>query len=182
MRSGLSIAESPISGGRKVLLRTPKWEDLDGLLALINSLVEERAEIAVTEKLTREQEAVWLADLLVRLEKDDVFFLVAEVNGEVIGSSDLHPGKGSEKIMGQVGIAVKDGFRNMGIGSRMMQSVVRYAKEMGLRVLELRVFATNARALHFYEKLGFLEVGRVLRKHFHKGNYVDEVVMALDLR
>jgi len=32
--------------GHEVVLRTPEWEDLDDLLRLTNSLVEEGAEIA----------------------------------------------------------------------------------------------------------------------------------------
>jgi RimJ/RimL family protein N-acetyltransferase len=70
MRSGAVVAEFSVKDGRKVVLRTPRWEDLDELLGLINSLVEEKAEIVISDKLTQEEEADWLADLLVRLEKD----------------------------------------------------------------------------------------------------------------
>ena len=39
---------------------TPRWGDLDGLMELMNSLVEEDADIHRTEKKTREQVADWL--------------------------------------------------------------------------------------------------------------------------
>lgn len=40
--------------GRQVILRTPRWEDLDDLVELINSLVEEGVEIEFeTKKNTR---------------------------------------------------------------------------------------------------------------------------------
>jgi hypothetical protein len=36
-----------------VVLRTPKWEGLDYLLELVNSLVEEMADIARTKKASK---------------------------------------------------------------------------------------------------------------------------------
>ncbi len=182
MRSGFSVAEFSAKNGQRVVLRTPKLEDLDDLLSLINSLVEEKADIVVSDKLTREEEGDWLADLLVRLEKDQAFFFVAEVDGKVVASSDLHVGRGTEVRAGNVGIVVKDGFRSVGIGTRMMQTIVKFARKRGLRVIVLSVFATNERAIHVYEKVGFVKCGRVPRKHFHRGRYVDEIIMAASLR
>jgi hypothetical protein len=105
MKSGGILEAFSLKDGSTVVLGTPKWEDLDDLLSLINSLVEEKAEIIMDERLSREQEAEWLSDVLLRLEKDQIFFLVAEVDGKVIASSDLHLGRGSEKHAGAVGIA-----------------------------------------------------------------------------
>jgi len=46
-----------------------------------------------------------------------------------------------------------------------------------LKVLMLHVFATNKGAVHFYEKVGFVQTGQILRKHFREGGYIGEVVM-----
>ncbi len=54
--SGFSARDS-----REVVLRTPKWEGLDCLLELVNSLVEERADIARTKKVSKEEEIDWLS-------------------------------------------------------------------------------------------------------------------------
>lgn len=178
MKSGKILKTFSVKDGRRVVLRTPKWEDLDDLLELINSLVEEKAEVIVDEKLSREQEAEWLSGVLLRLEKDQIFFLVAEVDGKVVASSDLHLGKGSEKRAGVVGIAVKSGFRDLGIGTRVMRAMVKEAQRIGLKVLVLSVFATNVRAIHVYEKVGFVQTGRVPKKHFKEGKYIDEIAMA----
>jgi GNAT superfamily N-acetyltransferase len=141
VRSGAIVAEFSVKDGQKVVFRTPRWEDLDELLELINSLVEDKAEIVISDKLTWKEEADWLADLLVRLEKDQAFFFVAEVDGRVVASCDLHVGKGTEVRAGNVGIVVKDGFRGVGIGTRMMWTIVKFARKRGLRVLVLSVFA-----------------------------------------
>jgi RimJ/RimL family protein N-acetyltransferase len=178
MKSGKTLETFSVRDGSRVVLRTPKWEDLDDLLELINSLVKEKAEVIVDEKLSREQEAEWLSSVLLRLEKGQIFFLVAEMDGRVVASSDLHVGSGSEKRTGAVGIAVKDGFRDLGIGTRVMRAMAKEAKRIGLKVLVLSVFATNKRAIHVYEKVGFVQTGRVPKKHFKEGKYIDEIAMA----
>jgi RimJ/RimL family protein N-acetyltransferase len=49
---------------------------------------------------------------------------------------------------------------------------------MGLRLLVLSVYATNNRAIHVYEKVGFVQTGGVPGKHLREGKYIDEVTMA----
>jgi ribosomal protein S18 acetylase RimI-like enzyme len=178
MKSGKILEAFSLKDGRRVVLRTPKWEDLDDLLELMNLLVEEKAEVIVDEKLSREKEAEWLSNVLLRLEKGQTFFLVAEVDGRLVASSDLHIGKGSEKYASAVGIAVKSGFRDLALGTRVMRAIVKQAQKIGLKVLVLSVFATNKRAIHVYEKVGFVQTGRVPKKHFREGKYIDEVAMA----
>ena len=160
-----------------MILRTPKWEDLDDLMELINSLVDEKAEIARTDKVTREDEVEWLPKVLASLEKDELFFLVAEVDRKVVASSDIHILNGNEKHVGVLGIVLKSGFRDLGIGTEMMKTLVEQAMALGLKVLTLQAFATNKRAVHVYEKVGFVQTGRVPKKHFKDGQYVDEVIM-----
>jgi ribosomal protein S18 acetylase RimI-like enzyme len=181
MKSARILETFSVKDGRTVVLRTPKWEDLDDLLNLINSLVEEKADVIADEKLSRMQEAEWLSSVLLRLEKRQIIFLVAEVGGKVVASSDLHLGRGSERYAGVVGIAVRSGFRDLGIGTWMMRTLVKEAQRIGLKVLILSVFATNKRAIHVYEELGFVQTGRVPKKHFREGKYIDEIAMAKPL-
>jgi RimJ/RimL family protein N-acetyltransferase len=163
--------------GQKVILRTPKQEDLNDLMELINSLVDEKAEIARTEKVTREEEEEWLPKMLAGLEKDELFFLVAEVNGKVVASSDIHILSGDEKHVGVLGIIVKSGFRDLGIGTEIMKTLVGQAAALSLKVLMLHVFANNKHAVHVYEKAGFLRSGRIPKKHLRQGRYIDELIM-----
>lgn len=164
--------------GQEVILRTPRSEDLDDLMALINSLVDDKAEIARTEKVTREEEAEWLPKMLASLEKDELFFLVAEVDKKLVASSDIHILRGDEKHVGVLGIVIMNGFRDLGIGTEMMKTLMEQAATLGLKVLTLQAFATNKRAVHVYEKMGFVQTGRVPMKHFREGQYIDEVIMA----
>jgi hypothetical protein len=62
MTIGIASQQFIAKDGRVVLLRPPRWEDLDDLLAFINSLVEEGAEILTNQPVTRDAEAEWLVD------------------------------------------------------------------------------------------------------------------------
>ena len=59
----------------------------------------------------------------------------------------------------------------------MMKTLAEQATALELKVLMLHVFAPNRRAVHFYEKVGFVQTGRIPKKHFREGQNLDEVVM-----
>lgn len=177
MKTGQVFQELSTKDGRKVVLRTPRWEDLDDLLELVNSLVDEGAEIYRDERASRDEEIDWLSGVLARLEKDKTFFLVAEADGRVIASSDINQQRGYQKHVGVVGIVIKRGFRDSGIGTAMLRALLEQAQKMGLKVLTLSAFASNKRAIHVYEKVGFVQTGLILKKHLKEGRYIDEVIM-----
>ena len=179
MKTGKILKRFNSEDGRNVVLRTPKWEDLDDFLELINSLVEEKADILVTQKFTREAEAEWLLSSLSRLEKDEQFFLAAEVDKKVVALSDFQVKSGDEEQrVGAIGIIVKDGYRNIGIGTEILKTLLEQAPLFGLRTVTICPFATNKRAIHVYRKVGFVESGMIPKRHFRQGRFIDEVIMS----
>lgn len=160
-----------------MVLRTPRWEDLDDLLELINSIIDEGAEIGRNEKVSREDEIDWLSGLLARLERRKTFFIIAEVKGRIIASSDINRQIGFQKHVGVVGIVIKKDFRELGIGTAIMRVLIEQAEKMGLKILTLTAFASNKRAIHVYEKVGFTQTGLIPKKHLKQGKYIDEVIM-----
>jgi len=164
--------------GRNIILRTPRWEDLDDLLELINSLVDEKAEIYITQKFTREAEAEWLLKVLSRLKKDEQFLLVAEVDKKVVALSDFQVQGGTDEHIGAMGIVVRNGYRNLGIGTEIMKTLLEQAAFFGLRTVTVNAFATNKRAIHVYEKVGFVQSGIIPKKHLRQGRFIDEVIMS----
>jgi RimJ/RimL family protein N-acetyltransferase len=178
MKAGKTVKTFCARDGRKVVLRTVRWEDLDDLLELINSLVEEKVDIVRTERVSRQEEIDWLSGALGRLEKEEIFYLAAEVGGKVVANSEIRRETGHSEHVGNVGIAIREGYRNIGIGIEMMKSLIDQAQRWGLKVLTLSVFASNRQAFHVYEKVGFVETGRIPRKFFRHDEYIDEIIMA----
>ena len=181
MKAGEIIHRFTAKDGREIILRTPKWEDLDDFMEYINSLVDEGANIVRNKKVTRNQEADWLGRKLALLEKGEEFDVVAEVDGKAIALAELHRKKGYSSHMGGVAIGIKKNGRNVGIGTQLMKFLISQAKTMGLKILTLEVDATNKRAIHVYEKMGFKETGRIPKGIKRNGKYIDQVIMTQEL-
>ncbi len=89
--------------------------------------------------------------------------------------------QGFRKISHQAlfAVLVEKQQRSKGIGTKLIQTLERMAKEIGLDFLHLEVYEGN-RAKALYEKLGFTVVGR--RKGFllDDGQYIDQILMQKD--
>jgi RimJ/RimL family protein N-acetyltransferase len=182
IKTGKILRRFIAKDGREVILRTPKREDLDDLLELINSLVEEDAEILIDKKLSREEEADWLSRTLAQLEKGNKVHMVAEVDGKVIASSGITKRRyGCEKHVGNLGIIIKAEYRDLGVGTEMMKTLIDHARIMEIKILTFDVYATNNRALHVYEKVGFKKTGRIPKRYYKKGKYIDGIIMTKEI-
>jgi acetyltransferase len=52
-------------------------------------------------------------------------------------------------------IVVADGWRNRGIGARLMRSLMQNARQRGLRIMEGEILTANTRMLALVQSLGF---------------------------
>lgn len=166
---------------KKVILRKPRWEDLDDLLDFINSLVEEGADIMLEGPVTREEEADWLGKRLASIEKREIIGVVAEVDGKVVGNSEVGRRRGSYSHVGILGIAVKSRYRGIGIGRELMKTLIEESRKAGLKVLVLEVFDSNKPAKSLYTKKGFKDAGKIPKGVLKKGKYIDLLRMTLEL-
>ena len=177
MEPGQILHRFTAKGGRDVILRTPKWEDIDDLLELINTLIDENADIWMRETVTGNDQIDWLSRRLAAIEKCEIIQIVAEINGHVIANTDVTIKTGSRSDVGDIGIIIHQDYRDIGIGTEMMKQLITQAKERGLKIVTLGVFATNTRAKHVYEKFGFRECGRIPGEIYKNGQYIDHITM-----
>ena len=150
-------------------------------MSFINSLVEEETPIVGTEKISRMEEAEWLARRLVSIEKGEIIYLIAEVDGKVVAGGEIVRQRGRMSHVGTLGIAVKKGYRRIGIATKLIETLIREAKKQGLKMIVLDVYESNLAAKTLYRKLGFKEVGIIPKAIFWKGSHVDEVRMILEI-
>jgi ribosomal protein S18 acetylase RimI-like enzyme len=113
-------------------------------------------------------------EFLAVKKKGEVFCVAAEVDGHLVANSEVVKGTGYPRHVGVIGIAVKKGFRSIGIGTEMMRALEEHARKVGLKVLTLTVFSNNQHAINLYKKMGFAETGRTPKKFFKDGVYIDE--------
>jgi len=167
--------------GRKVVIRSVRWDDLDDLLEFINSLVEEDTDILRSTKVTRGEEAEWLGKRLARIDKGELIDAVAELDNKVVANSEVEKRTDRMSHVGYLGIGVKSACRGIGIGRQIMKTLIQESRKAGLKILVLDHFETNKTARQLYEKVGFKETGRIPKGISKNGKYIDLIRMTLEL-
>jgi RimJ/RimL family protein N-acetyltransferase len=81
----------------------------------------------------------------------------------------------------EVGISIGEkAYWDQGYGTKAMGLLLKHGFEtLNLNRIALRVFANNPRAIRCYEKVGFVQEGRLRQAHFHAGDYVDILWMSI---
>ncbi len=86
------------------------------------------------------------------LSRNDVYSVVAEIDGRVVGSNFLWE---TASVAGVGPITVDPTVQNGAIGRRMMEDVLRRTEEQGFAGVRLVQAAYHNRSLSLYTKLGF---------------------------
>jgi RimJ/RimL family protein N-acetyltransferase len=108
--------------------------------------------------------------------------IVAEAEEGIVGrlsvARDDHP---ASRHVADLGLMVAAGHRRRGVGRALLEAAAEWAREAGVRKLELHVFPHNGPAIALYEQFGFRREG-YRRAHFRRnGQYVDAILMAYDV-
>ena len=109
-------------------------------------------------------------------------FVAEREDGTLVGrlsvGRDPHP---ASAHVADVGLMVALDARRQGVGTALLQAAVGWAREAGIRKLELHVFPWNDAAISLYEAFGFQREG--FRKgHYRRGGeFVDAILMAYEI-
>ena len=154
--------EFKLKDGRNALIRSPKDEDIQGMLDYLyvssgetNFLLRYPEECG---KYTAEGEKA----LFDRMnQSDNEAMLVCLVEGKIAGNCQVSWSKGIKtRHRASVAIALLSEYWNQGIGTRMFQELIRIAEENeNLIQIELDFVEGNSRARALYEKMGFRITG-----------------------
>jgi RimJ/RimL family protein N-acetyltransferase len=109
--------------------------------------------------------------------------LVAERDdGTLVGrlsvGRDPHP---ASAHVADVGLMVAQDARRQGVGRALLEAAVEWAREAGVRKLELHVFPWNEAAIALYDSFGFEREG-FRKRHYRRGTeLVDAILMAYEV-
>ena len=98
--------------------------------------------------------------------------------GRLLVGRDPHP---ASTHVADVGLMVAFDARRQGVGTALMQAAVGWAREAGVRKLELHVFPWNDAAIALYEAFGFEREGFRKRHYRRGGEFVDAILMAYEI-
>lgn len=98
---------------------------------------------------------------------------------EPVGIMGLMPQHGEKRLhrASIIMVYLRESEQGSGLANVLLQALMDFAKESGLRQLELNVNQTNIRAIRFYERHGFQTMGRIPAALIANGLEVDELIM-----
>jgi len=106
-------------------------------------------------------------------------FVAEREDGTLVGrlsvGRDPHP---ASTHVADVGLMVALDARRQGVGRALLRAAVDWAREAGVRKLELHVFPWNEAAIALYEAFGFEREGYRRRHYRRGGEFVDAILMA----
>jgi L-amino acid N-acyltransferase YncA len=171
-----------LADGHEAVLDWARKKDLPEILEVVNDVIREGKYFFDNEPYTPKGQLTWFERAIKTGILRQDFFLIARVDGKVIGGAIVQPPPQAQTTnrahLAQYDIFISKNFRNLGLGTLLTKELIEIAKQHGIEALHLSVYASNERAFHVYEKCGFKVAGRLTRGiKFSDGTYTDEVLM-----
>lgn len=170
-----------LKSGKELLLRRPKEEDAEAMIEYLNIVGGESDNLLFGKnefRLTLEQEREHIKNIN---ENNNALMILGIIDNQIVSVSQVSaPNRKRIAHNSELAISVKKKYWDMGIGTAVMEALIDFARNHNtIKTISLGVKASNKKAQHLYEKLGFEKVG-VHRNFFNiDGNYDDEILMDL---
>jgi ribosomal protein S18 acetylase RimI-like enzyme len=132
-----------------IRVRPLEERDFDSVLLLFDAVAAERRWIGTEPDFDRQR---YRASWRKQVEGETSAAFVATDAGRVIGYVGTQPHEEYGMILG---ILVYERYRGMGIGARLLDAAIAWARRCDLPSISLLVFAHNERAIALYRKRGF---------------------------
>ncbi|MDZ7798662.1 MAG: GNAT family N-acetyltransferase [Patescibacteria group bacterium] len=163
----------------KFIIRYLKYEDVNNLLEVVNSLVAEKSMLGPQKKFSRAKEEKWVKNVLHKILNKKAVYLVGELNGQVIGWASVFKGKfTNKKHIGQAAVSLRSEYRGRGLAKKLIKKAISEAKKhLKTKIIKLNVYAENKKAIKLYKSLGFERVGQIKKGRYHFGRYIDLIIM-----
>lgn len=168
--------------GRKVLFRPVQSSDTEMLWRMFSTLSEKTLSNLIPP-FTRERVEGWTSN--IDYDKVLTILAVAQEKKEekIVASASLkfNPQK-ILKHKAELAIAVHDNYQNIGIGSALIEHLLKIARKRMLIKVWLNVRAANEPAIRVYRKVGFELEAKLCKECCINGEFEDEYRMAIFLQ
>jgi len=158
-----------------VTVRYIRESDIAGYQAALGAVVRERKFLLTLDPPSLDN----VSKFVQKNIQNNHAQYVAEVAGEIVGWADVLPyDKEALQHAGLLGMGVVAEHRSKGIGQELLRHVIEHSWRIGLKRIELEVFASNLAAVALYEKFGFLHEGTKRNGRYFDGAFNDVHCMA----
>jgi diamine N-acetyltransferase len=167
--------------GKRIRLRAIEKEDLPHFVVWLND-PEVRRNLQFFQPLSLAQEEEWFKGILQQpVEEQPLMIEIKIAEGwQSVGNVGLLKIRNADRAA-EIGIFIGEiKFWGQGYGEEVMRLMLNYGfKELNLNRIYLRVYETNLRGIHSYEKAGFKLEGRLRQDRFMDGKYIDVLLMSV---
>jgi RimJ/RimL family protein N-acetyltransferase len=157
------------------LVRQATLGDAEQIAAVLNAVIAEGTLSLFDRPFSVEDEKHFISSLGARCALH-----VAEIRGEIVGVQSIDPFSNlacSTDHVATMGTWLRGDVRGRGIGRLLATESFGFARRNGYTKIVIHVLADNERALRFYRRLGFVDIG-VARQHVRlAGRFHDEVYL-----
>ncbi len=165
-----------------IVFRRAEARDAEALIEYITTVGGETDFLSYgkdTFNISCEREARFIE----RFEKSKKDFMLVACDGEkIVANASLEANRVARfSHRSELSITVLKEYWGRGIGSRLMEIMIDFAREKGIEVIYLEARADNKRAIRLYEKYGFVKIGQIDKFFKIRGEYFGGVIMTLEL-
>ena len=166
----------------RVRLRAIERDDIPRFVEWLND-PEVISGLLINLPLATWDETRWFENLANRPSEERPLALEARQPGGPwihIGNAGLHQLDWIARSA-EFGIFIGDkSFWNNGYGSAATRLMLKHGFEtLNLNRISLQVYESNPRAIHVYEKVGFVHEGRLRQATFRNGRFIDILWMSI---
>jgi len=167
--------------GKRVRLRAISKDDLPQFVVWMNDPDVFR-NTSMFAPLSLEQEEQWYRDTLTHPVEEQPLAIevMTDAGWQMVGDVGLM--NLDQRIRSaEIGIFIGDKpCWDKGYGTETLQLILDFGfGSVNLNRIYLRVFETNPRGVHCYEKVGFQHEGRMRQAYYLDGKYIDVLLMSI---
>jgi L-amino acid N-acyltransferase YncA len=164
-----------LRNGKRVMFRFLNEQDRDGLIQLFQEAPEEDTRFLKQDVKDLKLVNYWIDHLNYRRVLP--LLAVDLESNRIIADATLHRGKHAAKHIGEVRIFVSRSFRNLGLGSVMLEELIALAKQENLQWLKAEITADHKKVIKAFRAKGF-EQKAILDDYFiRKDGVTHDVIL-----
>ena len=166
--------------GKNITLRPLRMTDWKKTIQWRNNVTIKKMAMMHPFPITEMVEKKWYEDILKSTSDKTVYFTIIQKDDTPIGFVKLYNINYTHKNCA-LGIVIGESEeQSKGYGKEAMELIIEYAfNTLNLNKITVEVVENNYKALSLYERLGFIEEGRMKQQYYMGAEYLDILIMSI---
>jgi len=166
---------------KEVIIREAKKEDAQFMIDFYNLTGGETDFLSFGKNEFKRDLKEYESYLESTRGEDNSIILLAIIDEQIAGIASINSNqKARNKHVGTLGIVVAEQYCGLGLGGKMIDCLIEWAKLNGItKKISLVTREDNSRAIELYKKIGFETEGILKKDNYINGVYYNTLMMSL---